>query len=487
MRYALILFLACLPLAGLTAWSFVEALGPTVPAESVLPAPALAASRKLASDTATATAAEQPLLRALERTDLLAAKPRELSAGENARLKRLIDAWRTSQEARTLAARYAAAAPLPLDDDASLSARRVHTEDTLARLREFVADQRKASAGQLAGAEALFKLLDQRSKKLQGELAGYRRQDNMLASLQQASDDLDAGRYDECLAILASDSLNGMREGEAGARAQLLRKRAEYRQAGEALLARQPGGEADRQLYHAVESFLQRHPNPPAPTEAKLQAQLARKSDDLRLAVAIADLANPPDLETLLVQAAEIVAHEQVDDATRKRARARVVDWLLSKGFPRLEPPEDLLGKQEAVTKNEQRKIGIFFLPPGAEQWRYWTNRRDRERQPRGEEQIPRDSFRQPPAAPMYVTWAQGYNEQTARLIKQGGGRSDWQEFARRCDEWQKELTAYREKWGVTEEPDRSCRSWTFLDAAATARTVVDRWRQFEQILGKAT
>lgn len=487
MRYALLLFLACLPLAGLTAWSFVEALGPTVPAESAKPAPDLAASRKLARDTETAVAAEQPLLRALERTDLLAAKRRELTAAENARLKRLVDAWETSEAARALAARYAATAPPPLADDASLSARRTHAEDSLARLREFVADERKASAGQLAGAEALFKLLDERGKKLQVELAGYRRQDNMLASLQQAADDLDAGRYDECLAILASESLSGVRDGDAGARAQLLRKRAEYRQEGEALLARQPSGEADRPLSQAVESFLQRHPNPPAPTEARLQTQLAKKADDLRLAVAIADLANPPDLETLLVQAAAIVAHEQVDDATRKRARARVVDWLLSKGFPRLEPPEDLLGKQEAVTKNDQRKIGIFFLPPGAEQWRYWANRRDRERQPRGDEQIPRDSFLQPPAAPMYVAWAQEYNEQTARLIKQGGDRSDWEEFARRCDEWQKELTAYREKWGVAEEPDRSCREWTFLDAAATARTVVDRWRQFERVLDKAT
>ena len=160
-------------------------------------------------------------MRALERTDLLAAKRRELTAAENARLKRLVDAWETSEAARALAARYAAAAPPPEADDASLSARRAHAEDLLARLREFVADERKASAGQLAGAEGLFKLLEERGKKLQSELAGYRRQDNMLAALQQAADDLDAGRYDECLAILASESLSGVREGDA-LRAQLL-------------------------------------------------------------------------------------------------------------------------------------------------------------------------------------------------------------------------------------------------------------------------
>ncbi len=487
MRYMLILVLACLPLVGLTAWSFFEALGPTEALDAAATAPNLDASRQLATDTAIEAAAAQLLVRELERTDLLAEQRRELPAETAESFKRLAEAWERTQQARALAAKYAGAMPPALDDGAPASALRTYAEDSLARLRGFTAAEREGAAGQLPGVETLFKLLDERGKKLQAELARYRRDDNILAALQQAADDLDAGRYEACLAILAADPLDGVREGEVGARAQLLHKRAEYRQAGETLLGRQPAGQADRELYQAVDSFLQRHPNAPAPTEAELHARLARKRDDLQLAVAIADLANPPDLDTLLAQAAAIVGDERLDRATRQRIRAQVVEWLLSKGFPRLEPPADLLGKQEAVTKNDQRKIGVFFLPPGAEQWRFWSNRRDREQRPRGDEQIPRDSFRQSPITPMYVAWAQEYNDLTAKLIKQGGGRSDWQEFARRCDELQQELAAYREKWGIDEEPDRSCREWSLLDAAATARTVVERWRQFEQVLGKST
>ena len=213
---------------------------------------------------------------------------------------------------------------------------------------------------------------------------------------------------------------------------------------------------------------------------------MIRRRDDLTLAITIADLANPPDLETLLSQAAAIFEQPGVDRATRTRVRAQAVEWLETKGFPRLDAPSDLFGKQEAITKNGQRKIGIFFLPAGAEQWRFWTDRENRKQRPRGDEQIARDSFERPPGAPQYVVWAQQYDDASTKLIREGGLQDDWQAFAEQCDSWQRELTAYREAWGVDDEPDRSCRKWSFLDAAATARTIVERWRQFEQIMAKS-
>ncbi len=487
MRPLLILLLACLPLLGLTVWSFVEALAPIAPAAGSIAPPDLEESRNLAADATAQFAAAEPLARALERGDLLALNHRELPSESNERLKELAKAWEVSEQARSLARAAAAIVPRALDEDAPASARREHAENSLTKLREFASAEREGPAAQLTGADSLFKLLDARAKRLQGELARYRHEDSILAALEQASDELDAGRYDASLAILGSEPLAGLRDGETGQRVQLLRKRAAYRQAAERLLARQPSTEADRELFANTEAFLRSFSKAPSPAEAELSDRLMRKRDRLQLAIAIADLANPADLETLLAQAAAIVDRDQVEQATEERIRSHVISWLLNKGFPRLEPPADLIGKQEAVTKNDQRKIGIFFLPPGAEQWRFWNNRRDREQRPRGDEQIPRDSFQRPPATPMYVVWAQEYNDESVKLIKQGGGVKDWQEFARRCDERQQELAAYREKWGIDEEPDRSCLDWNFLDAAATARTIIERWPQFEQVLGKST
>ncbi|HEV7221583.1 MAG TPA: hypothetical protein VGN42_02720 [Pirellulales bacterium] len=487
MKYALILILACLPLVALTGWSFVEALGADEQAGVAAQDARLAEARQAAAGSAAEVAADGPLLRELAKTNLLASQPRALPSVQDDRLASAADAWRRSERARGMAMKYLAMLPPPIDENASAAERKQAAQDASKRLRAFLADERDAGADQTPGADAFLKLLAERTKQLQGEIAQYQRQDNVASALAEAAEDLNRGRYDDCLAVLASDPLGGIREGDAGERIQALRKRAEYRQAADELQSRPSAGEADRELYQAIDAFLRRRPTPPSPAEASLKTQLIERRDALKLAIAIADLADPPDLETLLAQAAAIFEQPGVERATRERVRAHVLDWLLTRGFPRLLPPSDLLGKQEAITKNAQRKIGIFLLPTGAEQWRFWANRQNRELRPRGDEQIARDSFEQPPATPRYVAWAQQYNDVSAKLVRQGGSQGDWRGFAQRCDAWEQELTAYRETWGVAEEPDRSCREWSFLGAAATARTLVDRWRQFEQVLGKSS
>ncbi|HUY87906.1 MAG TPA: hypothetical protein VMV10_04140 [Pirellulales bacterium] len=485
MRYLLILILACLPLVVLTIASFVEAFGPEPPLDAAAQDAQLAEARKLAADTAQAAAAEAPLVEALAKTDLLARQPHALPATESDTLGAIVETWKRSEHARSLAMNCLTALPPPVEDDAPAAARRRGADLAARRLQDFLAAEREPAATHGLGADTFFKLVAERSKRLENEVAQYKREDNIASALDQAADDLNAGRYEACLALLASEPLGGLHEGDVGERVDALRKRAEYRQAAEELISRRPDGEADRDLKRAIESFLRRYPTPPSPAEADLRTQLLHRRDALTLAITIAELADPPDLETLLVQAAAIFEQPGVDEATRQRVRAQAVEWLDAKGFPRLEPPTDLIGKQEAITKSAQRKIGIFFLPTGAEQWRFWTDREHRKLRPRGDEQIARDSFDRPPGTPQYVVWAQQYNDASAKLIRQGGSRDDWQDFARQCEAWEQELTSYREAWGVDEPPDRACRRWSFLGAAATARTIVERWRQFEQVLAK--
>lgn len=487
MKYLWILMLACLPLVVLTIASFVEAFGPEPPLDAAVQDAQLAEDRKLAADAAQDAAAEAPLVEALAKTDLLARQPHPLPEVQSEALAAVVASWKRSEQARELAMKCLIALPPPADADAPASARRQTADLASRRLHEFLTAEQGPAAAHGLGAETFFKLVAERSKRLETEVAEYKREDSIASALDQAADDLNAGRYEACLAVLASEPLGGLHEGEVGERAALLRKRAEYRQTAEELISRRPDGEADRDLKRAIESFLRRHSAPPSPAEAELRTQLLGRRDALALAITIADLADPPDLETLLVQAAAIFEQPGVDDATRQRVRAQAIEWLEEKGFPRLEPPTDLIGKQEAITKSGQRKIGVFFLPAGAEQWRFWTKREHRKLRPRGDEQIARDSFAQPPGTPQYVVWAQQYHEASSKLIRQGGSRDDWQDFAVQCESWEQELTAYREAWGVDEPPDSACRKWNFSAAAATARTIVERWRQFEQVLAKSS
>lgn len=486
MKYSLILIAACLPLVALTGWSFVEAFDSDAAPDAAAGDAQLADARQLAAETAAEAAAEAPLVQALAKTDLLARQPHELPAAKGESLEAVAASWRRSETARALTMQYLAAAPQAVDEDAPASALRRAAETSAANLRHFLDSARESPGSKNLGAEGFLKLVADRAKRLQAEASRYQRQDNIASALDQAADDLNAGRYEDCLALLASDPLSGAREGETGQRIELLRKRAEYRQTAEELATRRSAGPADRELQQAIENFLRRHPTPPSPAEAELRTQLIRRRDDLTLAITIANLADPPDLETLLAEAAEIFSRPSVDQATRNRVRAQAVEWLEAKGFPRLEVPSDLFGKQEAVTKNGQRKIGIFFLPAGAEQWRFWTDRENRKLRPRGDEQIARDSFDRPPAAPQYVAWAQQYNDASAKLIRQDATLDDWRQFAEQCEAWEQELTAYREAWGVDNQPDRACRGWSFLAAAATARSIVAHWSQFEQVMFKS-
>lgn len=163
------------------------------------------------------------------------------------------------------------------------------------------------------------------------------------------------------------------------------------------------------------------------------------------------------------------------------QARREFDEWLVKRGLPTIELPRMLLGKQEAVTKAGQRKIGLFVLPPGAENYRFWTDPGRRDALPRGEEHISRTALEQPPGTPRYVAWAEEYNAWVAKLVGGPATRSDWQRFADNCDIWQRQFAAYREKWGES-EPDRSLGDFRFAAAGATARNVVRRWAQYEQV-----
>jgi hypothetical protein len=486
MKYTLTLLLACTPLVALTTWTFVE-LG--LPAAETPPPPVavdLPATAKLADEAAGCAESQAALVAQLVQTDLLDTHAPELAQVTSDRLKPIAERWKQSTQARALLVKYQAVHAPQVDPAAKPAERERQATLALAALEHFIATEKAGVLGEITGADGFFNLLGHRVDRLKAEISTYDVQYRIVEALGKATDEVNAGKAQACLARLDKEPLSLARDSETKARLQTLRQRAEFRLAADRLQGRPAASPADRELFHAFDDFFRRFPEPPSEAERHQHAELERRRDRLRLDIAIADLSQPADLETLLTQAAQIVGNSTVDEASRERVRARVLEWLVSTGFPRQKYPDSLLGKQEAQTKNGQRKIGKFLLPKGAEQWRFWTDKRHQAERPRGDEQISREGLVAPPATPMYVGWAQEYNDLSEKLARRGGSEDEWRAFARRCDEIDDELVEYREHWGVDEEPDKSCRDWSFRDRAATARQIVEHWRQFEMVLQKA-
>lgn len=482
MRYLTLLLITCTPLATLTGWSLWRATSGPAEIDATADADNLDAATKLAEETAAHVETMSPVVAELARNDLLAARPDILSVEPGKTpLGAVVRGWRTSVDARRLVKKYADLNLASPSADAPPAARRRMAETRLAKLREFINGERS----NFAEAADFFSLLNHRAGELENDVLQFESQDRVAEARARAIDDLNRGRYDACLKALDSAVLAQVTDPELIEQLRTLRKRAEYLRAWSQLDARRPASAADRDLFNALGEFLRTYADAPTPAETDMQAKIEARHNRLETELAVASLDEVSELDTLLVQAARIIGDQHVEDAIRQKARRQVVEWLERQGFPRLKPPDDLLGKKEAVTKSGQRKIGVFFLPSGAEQYRFWTEPSHRERARQGDEQISRDSFDSPPAMPRYVAWADAYNGETDRLIREGGGKAQWQQLAGHCQSWQKELVAYRQQWGVEQEPDRACRDWTFLDAAATARSVLRHWDEFEQVLGR--
>ena len=481
MRYLLILFAACLPLAVLTVASVWQAA--TARPSSAAEANQLdaAAIGKRATNVADHEKERAELVKSLPRIDLLETGGERLPDSADDELKA---AWNVSQEARRLVSQYAKADAVHVSPDASPAVRRRQAQTSLARLKAFITDHQQNYVGQVDGADEFFALLERRTRQLEDEIGTYRREDQMAEAETATRNDLEQGRYEACLKRLDSDPLAQATEPDQLERLHLIRKRAEYRRDWEALDHMGTSG-ANSDLFNEMQAFLRKYPDPPSAAERDLQAQLERRRDRLKSEISVRVLDQAGDLDTLLVEASQILANNQIEETIKQQARHQVTEWIANR-LPKIGVPSSLLGKQEAITKSGQRKIGMFFLPPGAEQFRFWTDRKHRDQRPRGDEQIPRGALEQPPGKPQYVAWAEQYNERVAGLVRQDASRADWQQFADDCETWQQQLAAYREQWGVDDEPDQSCREWSFRDAAATARKVLQRWTQYEQVVRSA-
>ncbi len=226
--------------------------------------------------------------------------------------------------------------------------------------------------------------------------------------------------------------------------------------------------------------FFEKYPRPPEGTEPDIVAWHGKES----LRTQLEKFAGAEDLTGLLTKAAAIVGDEYADASIKARVKQEVVKWLKSKAFTRKTVPDGLVGMEEAWTRRGDRKIGKFRL--NGVQYRFWRwdgplNITDN---PLGEDAFDADSFERAPSTPMYTLWADEYNSRIDQLFLPDTTRARWDEFLRWCKDTEAKLKEYRQRWGIIQEPDRSCRDWTFLhETSIPAEDIQQHWENLRKVL----
>ena len=220
-------------------------------------------------------------------------------------------------------------------------------------------------------------------------------------------------------------------------------------------------------------AFLQQHPTVPEIINQSFQEHVVRRHQELydhshvdqrkrNLAKEITALSDTASLAGLRDRARKIAVRLTKDDnALRTVGRETITAWLAVKAFPLKQVARNLQGNQELVGSDGKRKLGDFVKTKGETAWKVWRwdGPKDYKNQPDGEERIRSNAS---PETPKYIQWADRFNHESRALIIRAS-RPEWRAFFQECEKTQRELAEYQRRWGTNEEPDVSCRDWSFL------------------------
>jgi hypothetical protein len=511
MKYIISLALSSLPLAVLTSLSIVAAVTNSRPNSvdesrndddggSSKPTAGTPAVHELIEQTRGQNQRDPPLVHELAEVNLWDIQAVDVSSGDENRtrseqLKTAIAAVRQSIRARQIVDRLS-----PVMDRVghqqlaargeSLKRQQTTAEESARSIHELLNGEQHAddvdSSGneRVPGAAAVLQLVERRVENFDQQGRALGRLIEIEVALRDAGQAFDGGDYDRCLGMLAKPPLAAADSKQTLDTIAQLRQRAEYCRDWQKSMATTQSLAASRSTLRLLDSFLSLHPQALHNNEAKKHREITQRRDQLEADILVAELKDVTKLETLLDNGSALV-HRLPE---KKEEIQQIVDkWLTIRGFPAIECPADLRGKQEAWTKNNQRLLGYFRRPPNVDQWRYW---RDLEgfkesKPPLGDEHIPSGSFNKDPAVPKYVQWADAYRDQIGALAKPTASRSQWTEFVKWSTAAQKELGEYQNQQGIgiSEEPDRSCAAWSFQDAASFAQGVLNRWEEYQTIM----
>lgn len=464
MRSIVILFVGCVPLAVLTAWSFVElgsVDGRPAPQNVIAGVPA---QTELAEKVRAQLEREKPLSDELAETDLLAGEaiPTLDALPADSSFKPVADAWPQWTGAHQLVTEYLRVARLA--ETAELE----DLKDVGLRLQAL---KEKCRTSPPKGSEPFVTLLDRRIADLKQQVVQRERQLEAATLLDRARAAFKDEQYGQCVAFCNDllSSYAAVMDASTAEKVGILRERARFwADAGRLVLLL---GEADTPARRiaVLESFLNKYSDPASRTATEqrvlekcrrqldeLKDQLAAEEQDRAAARLIDELGEslPARFDDRLENTVRIV-RKYPTDAVKLQLRTSVEQWL--REFVPEKQIRELPLLEEAETSRREIIRGFFkevkapdgtpvgykryptyaqYLNPVAEVGTY-----------RKAELIAGPA----PSVPRRCVTR--YGELRERLLEKPDRREMWVEFAALCETLQAELNEYRKKPGSSSEP----------------------------------
>lgn len=462
MKSLLVLLLGSLPLAILTAHSFLEL-------RSIGEAPSASAQASArASDAAELAAipsqvqADKPMGDQLVATDLLKSEAipglNDLAAGSS--FAPLKDSWAAWLNARQLVGRTADTRP------AAETANGDQLQEQLRSLQQLKADY---DTSRPAGSEAVVSLLNRRIESLQrrlGQAATEREADSALA---KARDEFLPARYGRCVSLCDQwlAKYSGL-DPAVTAKMRLLRDRAHFLDAYEQMRAQFRTADSLASQQGIVANFLARHSDRPSPTPkerqliqqcrgalAQLQSRLQGHALNRQAADAVRALVAkpPPGIAERFQAAAQLCKEyptEAVAQSLRDAARAWLAELFADKQLA------DQPGLLEAETRQGQVLRGFFrksTAPDGSLiGYRHFTSYQQY-RDPTAQVGTYGKDDLALPGVPVPQQCLSQYRRLRGDLLSQPGRKENWESMAATCERLDARLSDYRKKPGSSSEP----------------------------------
>ncbi len=514
MKPLVILLLGCLPLAVVTANSFVELgsideqLGRADPAWSPdqLPDPPERAAAERAREARVAAD--------LGRTDLFAdAVPAVLEdLPKESRFHGLEESWGRWEASREMVAEFArlererspcsadAIARTPLEDVEA--ARRTLSElkaDCEASRARYEALKERFGDSPARGAERFLTLVDERVGELERRIEACDRRAEAASLLADARAAFRPSGYGECVSLcdrLLAEYASAL-GASAAEKVHVLRRRAQFRADAEHLFSQLDGAPLDRRQA-LLESFLGKYADRPRATDSErqvcetcaerlrdVQARLEAEAAERAARALIQDLHR--DLPTAFddrlrgtVRIVDRYPSDSVKIALRGNAKQWLAEFLPEKQIA--EPP----GLEEAETTRHEILRG-YFVPHVGPDGTLLGYKRYPTLEARNDPGFTVGTYRKeeflvPPGDSVPKRCVERYNQARSRLIDDPSRRASWVELADLCRSLEAELRAYRAKEGAAREaPELS-----FADEERFARELLDgaAWADMETLFG---
>lgn len=463
MKSIALLFVGCVPLAVLTAWSFVELGSSDDRPEPKNVIAGMPARPGLAEEVRAQVEREKPLSDELAEADLLAGEPLPgLDAvPDESSFKPVARTWPQWTGAHHVVIEYLRAERLAETTDLD------KLEDAGRRLEALKAECEASPPG---GADQLGALLDRRIADLKQEVIRRQRQLEADALRDRARAAFQAEDYGRCV-TLCDELLSGYADvidASTAEKLRILRERARFWDDAGRLVALLREAETLARRIAVLESFLNRYSDSASrtPTEQRvlekcrndlgnLKDQLAAEEQDRAATRLIDELDGnlPERFEDRLKRTADIV-RKYPAETVRGKLRASVEQWL--REFLPEKRIEEVPLMQEAETSRREIIRGFFKevkapdgTPVGYKRYptyAQYVNPMAEVGTYRKEELIAG------PAASVPRRCVTRYNELRERLLEAPHRRETWMEYAALCETLQAELNAYRKKPGSSPE-----------------------------------